>query len=58
MSCRTTTWTRPRSALTCRFTLRLEDAEGGPRETAGRAEFHLGNGKLAAVTVESDGGGA
>ena len=43
---------------TCRFTLRLEDAEGGAHETRGRAEFHLGNGKLAAVTVESDGGGA
>ena len=44
--------------LTCRFTLRLEDAEGRAHETRGRAEFHLGNGKLAAVTVESDGGGA
>ena len=42
---------------TCRFTLRLEDAEGRARETAGRAEFQLGNGKLAAVKVESDGGG-
>ena len=42
---------------TCRFTLRLEDGEGGARETSGRAEFHLGNGKLATVTVESDGGG-
>ena len=44
--------------LTCRFTLRLEDAEGGAHETRGRAEFHLGNGKLATVTVESDGDGA
>ena len=39
---------------TCHFTLRLEDAEGRAHETSGRAEFHLGNGKLAAVTVESD----
>ena len=44
--------------LTCRFTLKLEDADGRAHETSGRAEFHLGNGKLAAVTVESDGGGA
>ncbi len=43
---------------TCRFTLRFEDAEGRARETSGRAEFHVGTGKLAAVTVESDGGGA
>ena len=43
---------------TCRFTLRLEDAEGRAQETSGRAEFHLGNGKLATVTVESDGGAA
>ena len=41
---------------TCRFTLRLEDAEGRAHETSGRAEFKLENGKLAAVTVESDGG--
>ena len=41
---------------TCRFTLRVEDADGRTRETSGRCEFHLGNGKLAAVTVESDGG--
>ena len=44
--------------LTCRFTLNLEDAEGGAHETRGRAEFHLGNGKLATVTVESDGAAA
>ena len=43
---------------TCRFTLRLEDGEGRVQETSGRAEFHLGNGKLAAVTIESDGDGA
>ena len=43
--------------LTCRFTLRLEDAGGRAQETSGRAEFHLESGKLAAVTVESDGGG-
>ena len=41
---------------TCRFTLRLEDAEGRASEKSGRADFDLGNGKLAAVTVESDGG--
>ena len=41
---------------TCRFTLRLEDAEGHAREFAGHAAFRLENGKLAAVTVESDGG--
>ena len=44
--------------LTCRFSLRLEDAEGRAHETGGRAAFHLGNGKLATVTVESDGGTA
>ena len=38
----------------CRFTLRLEDAEGRARETGGQAAFRLENGKLAAVTVESD----
>ena len=43
---------------TCRFTLRLEDAEGHAREVAGQAAFRLENGKLAAVTVESDGGDA
>ena len=43
---------------TCCFTLRLEDAEGRARETSGRTEFHLGNGKLATVTVESDGDAA
>ncbi len=42
----------------CRFNLKLEDTEGHARETSGRAEFHLGNGKLAAVTVESDGSAA
>ena len=41
---------------TCRFTLRLEDAEGHAREIAGQAAFRLENGKLATVTVESDGG--
>ena len=41
---------------TCRFTLRLEDAEGRAHETSGQAAFRLENGKLAAVTVESDGG--
>ena len=40
---------------TCRFILRLEDAEGRARETSGQASFQLGNGKLAAVTIESDG---
>ena len=40
---------------TCRFALRLEDAEGRAREIGGRATFRLENGKLAAVTVESDG---
>lgn len=44
--------------LTCRFILKLEDAEGRAREASGRTEFHLGNGKLATVTVENDGGGA
>ena len=39
----------------CQFTLRLEDAEGRARELGGRATFRLENGKLAAVTVESDG---
>ena len=39
---------------TCRFILRLEDAEGRTQETGGRAEFRLENGKLAAVTIESD----
>ena len=43
---------------TCRFTLRLEDAEGRASEKSGRADFDLENGKLAAVTVESDGGNA
>ena len=41
---------------TCRFTLRLENAKGHAREIAGHAAFRLENGKLAAVTVESDGG--
>ena len=41
---------------TCRFALRLEDTEGGVRETSGEATFRLENGKLAAVTVESNGG--
>ena len=41
---------------TCQFTLRLEDAEGRAREVGGCATFRLENGKLAAVTVESDGG--
>ena len=43
--------------LSYRFTLRLEDAEGKAHEAAGRADFRLENGKLAAVTVEGDGGG-
>ena len=43
--------------LTCRFSLRLEDAEGNARETGGRAEFRLENGKLAVVTVTGDGDG-
>lgn len=42
--------------LTCRFTLRLEDAEGRAREARGSADFRLVNGKLATVTVESDDG--
>ena len=40
---------------TCRFALRLEDAAGRAREIDGRATFRLENGKLSAVTVESDG---
>ena len=40
----------------CRFILRLEDAEGRAQETSGQAEFRLENGKLAAVTIESDDG--
>ena len=47
-----------RQRSTCRFTLRLEDAEGGAHETHGRATFHLGNGKLLGVAVVSVGGGA
>ena len=39
----------------CRFSLRLEDAKGRAREVGGSATFRLENGKLAAVTVESDG---
>ena len=42
---------------TCRFTLRLEDAGGHAHEAGGTADFRLENGKLAAVTVESDGSG-
>jgi len=42
----------------CRFTLRLEDAEGRAHEISGRAAFHLEGGKFAAVTIESDGGDA
>ena len=42
---------------TCQFILRLEDAEGRAREVGGTATFRLENGKLAAVTVESDRGG-
>ena len=42
---------------TCQFTLRLEDAEGQARAVGGTATFRLENGKLAAVTVESDGSG-
>ena len=42
----------------CRFTLRLEDAEGRVREIGGQADFRLENGKLAAVTVGSDGNNA
>ena len=41
---------------TCRFTLRLEDAEGRAREIGCEATFRLENGKLAEVTVESDDG--
>ena len=40
---------------TCQFTLRLEDAEGRERAVGGTAAFRLENGKLAAVTVKSDG---
>ena len=43
---------------TCQFSLRLEDAEGGTREVSGKATFRLENGKLAAVTIESDGSGS
>ena len=43
---------------TCRFTLRLEDTEGRAQETSGGATFDLGNGTLATVIVESDGGAA
>ncbi len=42
---------------TCRFSLRLEDAEGRAREVSGKATFRLGNGKLSSVTIESDGSG-
>ena len=42
---------------TCQFTLRLEDAEGRAHEVGGMATFRLENGKLAAVTVESNGSG-
>ena len=38
----------------CRFTLRLEDADGRAQETSGRAEFNLQNAKLAVVVIESD----
>ena len=41
----------------CRFTQRLEDSEGKTHETAGRAELCLQNGKLAIVSVNSDGNG-
>ena len=43
--------------LSYRFTQRLEDAGGTVREAGGSAAFRLENGKLAAVTVESDGDG-
>ena len=42
---------------TCQFSLRLEDADGRTREVSGKATFRLENGKLAAVTIESDGSG-
>ena len=42
---------------TCQFSLRLEDADGHAREAGGKATFRLENGKLAAVTIESDGSG-
>ncbi|MDE0051485.1 MAG: nuclear transport factor 2 family protein [Rhodospirillales bacterium] len=42
---------------TCQFILRLEDAEGQARAVGGTATFRLENGKLATVTVESDGSG-
>ena len=41
----------PGQRLACRFSLRLEDALGGIRETAGRSDFLLDNGKLKAVSV-------
>ncbi len=43
---------------TCQFSLRLEDAKGGARAVSGKATFRLENGKLAAVTIESDGSGS
>ena len=42
---------------TCRFVLRLEDADGNARDSTGRAEFRLENGKFAAVTIEGDAAG-
>ena len=48
--------TRPRSGPPAASPCSLEDAEGHAREIAGHAAFRLENGKLAAVTVESDGG--
>ena len=42
----------------CRFTLRLEDADGRAREIEGNATLRLENGKLAAVTIEGEGGGS
>jgi len=44
--------------LACRFTLRLEDAEGRVRKSAGSAAFRLVNGKLAEVAVDCDDGDA
>ena len=47
-----------RQRSTCQFSLRLEGADGRGREVGGSAVFRLENGKLAAVTIESDGNGA
>ncbi len=44
----------PGQRLVCLFSLRLEDALGGIRETTGRSDFRLDNGKLKEVSVTGD----